>query len=442
MRRDATPPSRRPRTASLLTLALLLLSAAVHAETPAPAEGVSDAGAAAARAAQISPTPSFFDINKYRAEPDNPGAIRIPGTHVAIFIGGFAQLDVISDINVIGNPDQFVVASVPVGGGTGNTGSELSARQSRLFVETDAPWTVAPLMAYLEVDLFDPQNQSDLHLRHAFGAIGHPDGLRLVAGQTWTSFMDATVLPSQLDYAGPVGIANVLQAQARLIVPFRRTRAADGSARGFEWLLAIEAPDAQVTTPMGVQATAYSHWPDTITTLRWDHAHGHLLATALFRQVGILPAMGARDAAVGYGGNFTGRLTGFWGKDEVLWSVGGGRGVARYFAGSNGQSLDGFLQADGTLSIPTLVGGMVSFQHFFAHDQFSLTGIASLLQLFDLQAGSDSTLKQSQYYGAVFQYFPNRRLMFGLEYLFGRRENRNGASGFDNRLQLSSQVRF
>ena len=155
----------------------------------------------------------------------------MPGTNVALYIGGFAQLDVISDFNVIGNPDQFVVSSIPVGGGTGNTGSELTARQSRVFIETDAPWTVAPLMAYVEVDFFDPQNQADFHIRHAFGAIGRPAGVRLLGGQTYTSFMDATVIPSQLDYAGPVGLANVLQAQARLIVPVGRAQARRGRSR-------------------------------------------------------------------------------------------------------------------------------------------------------------------------------------------------------------------
>ena len=32
--------------------------------------------------------------------------------------------------------------------------------------------------------------------------------------------------------------------------------------------------------------------------------------------------------------------------------------------------------------------------------------------------------------------------MFGVEYLYGRRENRNGDAGADNRLQASTQVRF
>jgi hypothetical protein len=254
--------------------------------------------------------------------------------------------------------------------------------------------------------------------------------------------MDATVFPSQLDYAAPVGVMSVQQPQARLAVPLHRTTGANGQPLGFEWLLSVEAPAPQITTPMGVTATGYAHWPDTITALRWDHGHGHLLVSGLFRQVGILPAAGARQATVGYGGNFTGRLSGFWGRDEVLWSVGGGRAIARYFNGTGGFSLDGFLQPDGQLSVTTGVGGMLSYQHFFAGDRFSLTAIASVVHLFDLEAGSDTTLKQVQYYGAALQYFPNRRLMFGLEYLYGQRENRDGASGADNRLQVSSQVRF
>jgi hypothetical protein len=193
---------------------------------------------------------------------------------------------------------------------------------------------------------------------------------------------------------------------------------------------------------MGVQATGYARWPDTVTALRWKHAHGHLLGSALVRQVGIFPATGGRQAAVGVGGNFTGALDSFWGKDQLLWSVGGGRGVAHYFPGSNTLPLDGFLQPDGQLSLTSLVGGMVSYQHFFASDRFSLTGIASVLRLFNLAGGTDATLEQVQYYGGVFQYFPNRRLMLGLEYLFGQRENRDGATGSDNRLQVSMQVLF
>lgn len=432
-----------------IALALCLLPIGARAETPAASTGIwppsiasGDGTRTADDGRQASPTPSFFDVNKYRADPGNPGAIRIPGTNVALYIGGFAQLDVMSDINVSGNQDQFVVSSIPVGGGTGNTGVELSARQSRVFVETDAPWSVAPLMAYVEVDFFDPQNQVDFHIRHAFGAIGRPTGLRLIGGHTWTSFMDATVLPNQLDYAGPVGVANVLQAQARLVVPFNLTYNPGGLPSGFEGLLSIEAPDPQITLPMNAQGTGYSRWPDLIATLRWDHGHGHLQLSGVFRQIGNLDATGDGTSKVGYGGSFTGRLAGFWGKDQFFWSVGGGRAVARYFAGSNGLNLDAFLQPDGQLSLPSLAAGMGSYTHTLWGDRLGLTGIYSFLHFFNLQAGTDTTFRQSQYVGGVLQYFPNKRFMTGIEYLFGQRADRNGNSASDNRLQVSTMVKF
>ena len=42
----------------------------------------------------------------------------------------------------------------------------------------------------------------------------------------------------------------------------------------------------------------------------------------------------------------------------------------------------------------------------------------------------------------MLQYFPNKRFMTGFQYLFGQRENRDGETGSDNRLQVSTQVKF
>ncbi len=113
-----------------------------------------------------------------------------------------------------------------------------------------------------------------------------------------------------------------------------------------------------------------------------------------------------------------------------------------YFAGSNGLDLDAFLEPNGALSAPDLFGAMGSYQHYLWKDRVSVTAIYSLLRLFDLGAGSDTTLEQLQYVGGVLQVFPNKRFMTGFEYMFGERENRDGQTGRDNRLQLSTQVTF
>ena len=118
---------RRRAAAALLGWAVAGTSGGALVRAP-PAIASGDATGTVDDSAQASPTPEFFDVNKYRADPGNPGAIRVPGTNIALYIGGFAQLDVLSDVDVIGNQDQFVVSSIPVGPSTGNTGFELSAR--------------------------------------------------------------------------------------------------------------------------------------------------------------------------------------------------------------------------------------------------------------------------------------------------------------------------
>ena len=116
--------------------------------------------------------------------------------------------------------------------------------------------------------------------------------------------------------------------------------------------------------------------------------------------------------------------------------------MAAYFKGSNGLNLDAFLQPDGSFSVPMLIGAMAAYQHSFWRDRLALTAIYSLLQLYNLEGGTDTTFARAQYVGGVFQYFPAKRFMFGLEYLFGQRENRNGQTASDNRLQASMQVKF
>ena len=75
-------------------------------------------------------------------------------------------------------------------------------------------------------------------------------------------------------------------------------------------------------------------------------------------------------------------------------------------------------------------------------DRLALTAIYSLIKLYNLEAGTDTTFAGAQYVGGVFQYFPSKRFMVGIEYLFGQVENRNGQTADDNRLQASMQVKF
>src|SRR6185436_12491012 len=156
-------------------------------------------------------TPPEFDTLKYVAEGDFPGSISIPGTNISIQIGGFVQLDAITDSNTIGSKDSFIVSSIPtVNESAGQT--NFSARQTRLFIKTEAPTNWGQLVTYLEGDFFGPDG-TDFRLRHAYGEIGNKH--KFLAGQTWSTFMDASTYPAIFDYQGPNGMILVRQPMLR-----------------------------------------------------------------------------------------------------------------------------------------------------------------------------------------------------------------------------------
>src|SRR6185503_17639239 len=100
-------------------------------------------------------TPPEFDVLKYVAEGGFPGSIMLPGTNISIQIGGFVQVDAITDSNTIGSKDSFIVSSIPtVDESAGQT--NFSARQTRLFIKTEAPTNWGQLVTYLEGDFFGP----------------------------------------------------------------------------------------------------------------------------------------------------------------------------------------------------------------------------------------------------------------------------------------------
>src|SRR3954451_11603689 len=152
-------------------------------------------------------TPDFFDVNKYSAEGDFPGSVRLAGSNTSFQIGGYVQLDAIFDADRIGNKDAFVVSSIPTDGSKSGAGdTNFSIRQTRLFLKTQTPtasW--GNLVTYVEID-FQGADAAEPRIRHAYGQIG--DEFQWLAGQTFSAFQDATVFPSTLDAQGPAGLIN------------------------------------------------------------------------------------------------------------------------------------------------------------------------------------------------------------------------------------------
>ena len=381
-------------------------------------------------------TPDFFDVNKYAAQGDFPGSFRIPGTKTSFQIGGYVQLDAIFDGDRIDNKDAFVVSSIPTGGPkTGAGDSNFSVRQTRLFLKTQTPtesW--GNLVTYLEID-FMGTDGAEPRIRHAYGQIG--DKFQLLAGQTWSAFQDATIFPNTLDFQGPPGIVTSRRPQIRFRRDFNK-----------EWtgVIAVEDPSADITTPAGFAGQESTPYPDLAGNIRWNKDWGHVQLSGVLRYLQFDPDVGSRESEVGYGLNLTGSVKTFRLDDKhvdaVLYQIAGGNGIAKYLNDTGGLGLDAVLLAPGSsLDGLTAIATVLGYQHWWS-TKWASTAAYSWVNLDNVsgEAGSDY---HAGHYGVFnLRYYPAERVMIGGEVLYGLREDNDGSTGDDLRLQFSMQYRF
>ncbi len=134
-----------------------------------------------------------------------------------IEIYGFAQLDAGYDFKQI-NPawsDALRVTKLPTYANQyapdGNV--FFGVRQTRFGVKGYTPTPIGELKAVFEFDMFGvgaDEGQTTMRLRHAYGEVG-----RILAGQTNSTFMDASIFPNIMEYWGPCGMVFFRNLQIR-----------------------------------------------------------------------------------------------------------------------------------------------------------------------------------------------------------------------------------
>ena len=171
-------------------------------------------------------------------EPAPPAAAPPPQPAKSTFeVYGFAMLDIGQNFKQI-DPNWFdtlrvtKLPSSPKQFGE-NDSTFASVRQSRFGVQSSTPTDYGDLKTKFEFELFGTgvdQGQTTFRLRHAYGEFG-----QVLAGQTWSPFMDIGVFPNSLEYWGPTGMVFFRNVQLRY------TPISDGKQT---FMIAIERPGA------------------------------------------------------------------------------------------------------------------------------------------------------------------------------------------------------
>jgi outer membrane DcaP-like protein len=350
------------------------------------------------------------------AKPSGPPKLEWVVGDYKVKIGGYVKLDAIHDFNQMGNSDSFDPRAIPVTPDPTlpDENTRLQAKQTRINLDVNGPFRV-----FVEGDFFGTGNA--FRLRHAYGELKVGDDGKVLAGQTWTTFMDTEAMPETLDFESPIAFPQIRQALARYTSDL---------GGGSYWAIAMEDPQSDVLVPAGVTGATGELIPDIDAGINYA-AEGYHVRLGLFGGAVRFEQQGGRTQNEPlWAANLATKVM-TTGKDNAIAQVTYGNGAGR-FRGGDVAAING----SGNLVGIKVIALMGSYQHYWS-DEFRSTLVYSW-------AGGDppenlpgDTTERLDYLAANFIWQFNPRAWTGIEYLHGSRESISHDYGGDHRLQLS-----
>ena len=393
--------------ACICVAALLCTASTVHAQTGQPSPG----------------GPSTADVEEKAEKPEPAQAPATPTAFDGFTVGGFTfkpggriKLDLIKDYDTITSEDSFDPRTIPIPQEDGGN-SRLHARETRLFLDIRGPVEGKELRMYVEGDFYGSGNA--FRLRHAYGSYGG-----LLAGQTWTNFLDPDNFPNTIDFESPMAFPSFRQAQVRYTA-----KLTDKAT----WAVSVEDNNSQITNP-SVPGKAEYPSPDLTTSVRFGGTKGHGYASVFLGKARYRPTVGEPDNVTLWGSLLSARVK-VYKSDYVYGQFTFGDGVGRYRGG-----VTAVPDATGELKAVGLTAFMGGYEHFWSARATS-NFVWSVAQSEDHDYYPDTFNKQLDYTAINFIYWflPNRAWA-GIEYLHGGREIVSGDDASANRLQFA--IRF
>jgi hypothetical protein len=372
---------------------------------------------------------------------------------------GFAQVDYIQDFNRVDPAWEaaFRPSKIPTTDGQfGEDGQSIfSVRQSRLGAQARQQIGGQDLFVKFEIDMYgtgDDAGQTTIRLRHAYGSWGP-----ILAGQTNTLFMDGDTFPNTIDYWGPVGMVFVRTPQIRYT----------HVTGPHKFSVALEKPsndiDAgairQIDPNLGSSIHGNEKYPDLTAAYRYDGDWGHVQLAGILRDVAYetsgTPDSKPRGSETGWGLNLSSNIKTF-DKDVLHLSVVYSEGIASYM-NDGGTDLGPQLRNTAPVVAPPIAGvpapsflepkavptfgAMIYYDHYW-NDEWASSFGWSMHKQDVLTFQQANAYQNGQYVSGNILYTPDKRILVGGELLWGQREDKNGATGEDTRIQFTFKYSF
>ena len=363
------------------------------------------------------------------------GSFTLPGMNTEVTVGGYIKLDVVrSDVGAGADSDSdryFYPRAIPLDTTSTSSKTVFTAKQSRLFVKTRTPTQWGDLKVHIEGDFYGEggnqkvSNSSTWRLRHAYGELGN-----LLAGQTWSTFMNVSALPETIDFGGPAAEIFIRQAQVRWTQPFQWGSIQVAAENPETW---FASNDTNV-----VETADDDQIPDLIARLNLKTGVGNFSLAALGREYRVDSA--SVDDSTYAGAVSVSGIVPTFGKDDLRFMVNYGNGLGRYmYTNFEGAQLD---VNDNDLEAVDQWGGFLAYRHFWTDSLRSTLAYSygEADNRVDIVGTGVNKKFQSVHGNLIWSPIPAVNL--GIEYLWGYRELENGEDGDLNRIQFGAQYNF
>jgi hypothetical protein len=354
-----------------------------------------------------------------------PGSLKIPGpSGISFAIGGFIKSLAFHDTAAEGREAVFLPALL---GGTGRDDQDgttsLSAELSRVNFDARVNVGESRLRGYVEFDF-----SGDLFKwRHGYLTWSGRHG-ELLAGKTWSTFMDLQTLPDGLGEPTVSGAIFTRQAQ------FRYTNSLGKSAKLSVAIEDSASSDVQAETPVPTR----SGYPDFIATVNVGSSARHFQVGGMVRSLEFDPNDGAGDSGTGWGINL-GAHVNLGKRARVFGAFAYGEGLGRYLVGIV-PAAGAFVDVDARdLSVRENLGGFggVRYQWTSSCRSSLVYGYASAENEPRQPA---SAFKDSSFALANLLCKANKFLTAGVELNYGTRTNRDGSDIDNLRVMVGFQL--